>query len=133
MANGRIISKDEFKTALEKVRGILPEGIEAMCGEYDKISETLGDVLPHVTRIGFFAGRSQRIEAFLRVCEKLDELINKNLMDHDGAIVAINVLRFSDKDFEKAMCAFVNFAHGKQLDGRHLGSFTAISFAQECC
>jgi hypothetical protein len=132
MGQNSIVSRAGFEQALMKSPGMTYEGAQEFCEHYERASMAAQRVLPKVRELGFFSSSSERIEAFLAVCCALDSCVHDELISETEAHIALFVLLYSSSDFEKAMKAFVNFAHGKNLGGRHLPSVTAAAFAQTC-
>lgn len=132
MSAGRIVTQEEFAQTFRKMPGVTNDMIEELCSSYGRASVAAQRVLPQVRELGFFSSRSERIDAFQLVCCGLDECVDEEIITQDQAQVALLILFASNDSFAKAMKAFCNFAHGKNLDGRHLASFTAGMYAQNC-
>ncbi len=105
---------------------------DGFCNYYERASIAAVRALPRVRELGFFSGTHERIETFMEVCRYLDVCVGEKVIEKDEALVALFILMFSSNNFKKAIKAFTNFAHGKNLDPRHLDSFTACLYAQTC-
>ncbi|MBL4830704.1 MAG: hypothetical protein JKY55_12585 [Aliivibrio sp.] len=61
--------------------------------------------LERMPSIGFLSTK-KRINTFLAVCSHLDQLVSNSFINREQAQMALQVLRLSNKSFEKAITMF---------------------------
>ncbi|MGR5466975.1 hypothetical protein ACPV51_06885 [Vibrio astriarenae] len=61
--------------------------------------------LERMPSIGFLSTK-KRINTFLAVCSHLDQLVTNGFINHEQAQMALQILRLSNKSFEKAITMF---------------------------
>ena len=125
----RILTANEFSTALRSVAGMSDEIVQNIASEYDRASIIAAAVVGKIQEVGFFTGKMARVEAFLSTCRDIDVLVDQKKASLDHAVLAISLLMFSSSNFHKSAKAFTRFAYGyRHQSGITTDSRTADAF-----
>ncbi len=126
----KIISREKFLNLFRSVPELKPEMLKKASDGFQRASLMAVHVFPLIRKLGFFSSRAERINAFQLVCMRLDECVEERLITQAETMFTLIILQYSSEDFLTATKAFIGFARGNILDGRHLCSYTAGVYAE---
>ncbi|MGV2989900.1 hypothetical protein ACE1OE_19885 [Vibrio sp. E150_011] len=72
---------------------------------WEEIFAAATNALERMPSIGFLS-TTKRINTFLAVCSHLDQLVSNGFINREQAQMALQILRLSNKSFEKAITMF---------------------------
>ncbi len=100
-----MITLDSFIALMESQGPISEAEKKELSDHWEQAMEaalSAGGAMPGIG----FASPTQRINAFLAVCRHLDQMIGEGRIDIAQSQLAINILRLSNKKFNKAVTMF---------------------------
>jgi len=100
-----MITQREFAETLKRNGVYSPADAFLLDMQWTEAAAAARSALAAMPGIGTLSVK-HRINAFLAVCRHLDSMVAQHEVSSDGAALALEIMRLSDKDFLKAITMF---------------------------
>lgn len=100
-----MITQLEFAETLKRNGDYSPADAFLLDMQWTEAAAAAGSALAAMPGIGTLSVK-HRVNAFLAVCRHLDSMIAQHEVSSDGAALALEIMRLSDKNFLKAITMF---------------------------
>ena len=112
-----MISQDEFAAILQRSGVYSPSDAVLLEMRWPEASAAASSALAAMPGIGMLSV-TLRMNAFLAVCRHLDSMVDRSEVSSEGAALALEIMRLSDKAFLKAITMFDGRGRRLSADAR---------------